>query len=160
MGEKEILERCGSRFAYLFSNFKPEANWVYSWILYSFYLSDLVYSPSVRRMLGSLSFTGAYFQVMCRLHPERACIPFSFFFFPFSVLISHSVKRYGRDQIIAIFHAEGAANCIFWERWCSLYYSLWTISKNSELLILLMKNTAENWDWENHWCWNLGTIPV
>lgn len=82
MGEKEILEHYSSRFAYLFSSFKPEA--ILSLLLNTvFLLSDLVYSPSVRRMLGSLSFTRAYFQVMCRLHPERACIPFSFFFFSF-----------------------------------------------------------------------------
>lgn len=139
--------------------------WVYSWILYSFYLSDLIYSLL---MLGECWEAWVSPKLTFRLYTdyilkEPASSSLSVFLFFFSFWISQSIKRYGRDQFIAIFHAEGAANCIFWERWCSPYYSLWvrnTISKNSELWILVMKNTGENCDWENYWCWNLGRIPV
>lgn len=78
-------------------------------------------------------------------------------FFHYYFLISQSAERHGCDRTMAIFYAEGPEDCIFWERQHRLCNSLWvrnTISKNSELVISLMKRTGKNWGWENGWCRN------
>lgn len=123
-------------------------------MLRSFYLSDLVSSP--RRMPKSLSFTWAYICVRHSWHHEEPTSHCLFFYY-YSFLISQFAERHGCDQTMAIFYAEGVEDRIFWERQHRLCKSFWvrsTISKNSELLISLMKRTGKNWGWENNWCWN------